>query len=315
MSNAIEIESLSKTYNKKKSAPVIAVDNVSLSVPKGQVIAFLGPNGAGKTTTIKMMCGLVTPDSGNVHLNGYHVGKQRREAMEQIGVVLEGTRNIYWRLTAMQNLLYFARLKGKRGQHIKDRAKRLLTELDLIDRKDDPVGQFSRGMQQKVAIACALMANPPIVLLDEPTLGLDVQAARTVKTWVRELATEHNITVVLTTHQLDMAQEVCDRVAIVRKGKIIADGSTHELLDQFRQEHYEITLKGHINGDAPPALATLTKNIDNGNTIFSGGIDSQNTLYEILEQVRGLGMNLVSVQNVEPDLEEVFVQLVEKGDD
>ena len=202
---AIEIESLSKTYNKGKRAQVRAVQVLSFAVLAGQVFGFLGPNGAGKTTTIKMLCGLVTPTSGTARLNGYDVARQRGEAMRQFGVVLEGTRSVYRRLSAWENLQYFGRLKGRRGRGLKSRAEWLLGELDLWERRKEQVRELSRGMQQKVAIACALIADPPIVLLDEPTLGLDVQSARTVKTWIRRLASEQGKTVLLTTHQLDMA--------------------------------------------------------------------------------------------------------------
>lgn len=308
MSAAINIQGLCKTYNLKKTAPVKAVDNLKLSVPTGQILGFLGPNGAGKTTTIKMMCGLVIPDSGTISLNGYDVASQRSNAMRQIGAVLEGTRNIYWRLTAWQNLIYFGRLKGRRGLLLKNRAAQMLHELDLWDRRDDPVRQFSRGMQQKVAIACALITDPPIVLLDEPTLGLDVQASRTVKEWVRRLAAEQGKTIVLTTHQLDMAQELCDRVAIIRKGQLVADYSVDELLGLFRQEYYEIRVQGQLDGWNDGIITRQ----ENEQTIVTTSITQQSELYDLIDHVRISGLTLVSVRSVEPDLEEVFVELIER---
>ena len=131
------------------------------------------------------MCGLVTPSSGALRLNGFDVARQRGQAMRQIGVVLEGTRSVHWRLSAWENLMYFRGLKGHTGRALKTRAERMLVELELWDRRGDAVREFSRGMQQKVAVACALVADPLIVLLDEPTLGLDVQSARAVESWVR----------------------------------------------------------------------------------------------------------------------------------
>src|SRR6266508_69921 len=153
-----------------------------------EVAGLLGPNGAGKTTIIKMICGLILPSAGTIRLNRYDVARQRAAAVRQIGAVLEGSRNVYWPLSAWQNLLYFGRLKGLRAAEIKPRAERLLTDLDLWDRRDETVGSFSRGMQQTVAIAAALITDPPIILLDEPTLGLDVEAARTVREWIAHLA-------------------------------------------------------------------------------------------------------------------------------
>ena len=134
--------------------------------------------------------------------------------MHQIGAVLEGTRNIHWALSAWDNLIYYGHLKGVSGRKLADRAEKLLREMELWDRRNDLVRVFSRGMQQKIAVACALVADPPIILLDEPTLGLDVQAARTVKSLVGRLSNEYGKTVVLTTHQLDMAQTICDRMVM-----------------------------------------------------------------------------------------------------
>ena len=186
---AIEIRGLTKTYGCGKDA-FTAVRPVTLSVPRGQVIGLLGPNGAGKTTTIKMIAGLITPSSGTVTISGYDVGRQRPAAVRQIGAVLEGSRNVYWPLSAQENLLYFGRLKGLHAAQVKPRARELLTELGLWERRHQSVGSFSRGMQQKVAIAASLITDPPVILLDEPTLGLDVEAARTVRDWIRKLAAE-----------------------------------------------------------------------------------------------------------------------------
>src|SRR5713101_2413466 len=192
---ALELSGLTKRYGKGARA-LTAVDHVSLTVPYGQVFGLLGPNGAGKTTTIKMMTGLVTPTEGTALVGGYDVGRHRGDAVRQIGAVLEGSRNVYWSLSAWQNLLYFGRLKGLSRRLIAPRAESLLRSLDLWERRHQAVGSYSRGMQQKVAIAAALITDPPILLLDEPTLGLDVQMARTVKDWIARLAHEQGKTVV-----------------------------------------------------------------------------------------------------------------------
>lgn len=307
---AIGIDGLRKIYPRRGGAPVVAVEQLSLNVPAGQVFGFLGPNGAGKTTTIKMICGLIAPTAGRVELNGYDVMRERGAAMRQIGVVLEGTRNIYWRLSPWENLIYFGQLKGKTGPGLRARAERLLRDLELWDRRNDAVRGFSRGMQQKVAIACALIADPAIVLLDEPTLGLDVQAARTVKEWINRLVHEQGKTVVLTTHQLDMAQELCDRVAIISRGRLLIDEPIGELLGIFRQEFYQIRLKGRLNGYRPAELEALTIAEENGETVLTGAIDSQDALYRLLAHLQGANVPLLAVTRVEPDLEEVFMRLM-----
>lgn len=309
---AIEVTSLSKVYPVAHRETVTAVDNVNLVVEPGQVFGFLGANGAGKTTTIKMMCGLVTPTKGQIRINGLDVARERSTAMRQIGAVLEGTRNVYWRLTAWQNLMYFGHLKGCWGKELKARAEALLRELDLWGRRNDTIRTFSRGMQQKVAIACALIGNPSIVLLDEPTLGLDIQAARTVKEWIMRLTREQGKTVVLTTHQLDMAEELCDRVAIMRKGRLLTSRPLTELLHLFRQEHYEIHVKGELQN--PDWFEGLTITTEDGETTLTGTIADQNVLYAHLNTIHAYDLPLLSVARVQPNLEEIFVQLLDGGE-
>jgi ABC-2 type transport system ATP-binding protein len=309
---AIEVESLTKVYGSKRGRSVKAVDGVSLSVPLGQVFGLLGPNGAGKTTTIKLLCGLVTPTAGSVRLNGYDVGRQRSQAVLQLGAVLEGGRNVYWSLSAWQNLLYFGRLKGLSGEEIKPRAERLLRDLGLWDVRHGSVGGFSRGMQQKVAVAAALITDPPILLLDEPTIGLDVEAARTVKDWIVRLAHEEGKTVVLTTHQLDMAQELCDRVAIMRAGRVVADLPVHELLRRFRQDRYQIVVGTLTQGGELSLPVGTTVSSSDGTTMLTSSLDDHD-IYGLLAQLNERGLPLRSVSPVEPSLEEVFLELVRHG--
>ena len=311
---AIEVAGLSKAYRRRGRPPVHAVRPLDLVVPPGQTFGFLGPNGAGKTTTIKMLCGLITPDTGRVRLNGYDVQRQHGAAMRQIGAVLEGTRNVHWRLSAWQNLRYFGGIKGCAGAAFRERAEALLRDLDLWERRRDLLHTFSRGMQQKVAIACALIADPPIVLLDEPTLGLDVHSARTVKEWIVRLARERGKTVVLTTHQLGMAEEVCDRVAIMRGGELIADEPVRDLLALFRQDRYRIRVAGRLDltrldGRRPAWLDGVRHEEDAGDTVLLAAVPDQDALHELLNRLRTLGLPLVSFARVEPTLEDVFVKL------
>ncbi|SDI12940.1 ABC-2 type transport system ATP-binding protein [Actinokineospora alba] len=295
----IEIDALTKVYDQVK-----AVDDVSMHIPAGSVFGFLGPNGAGKTTTIKVLAGLLTPTSGEVRLGGYDVVRQRSAAMAQFGAVLEGSRNVYWSLSAWQNLMYFGRLKGLRKARVRDRAEELLTDLGLWERRRDKVGGFSRGMQQKVAIAAALIADPPIVLLDEPTLGLDVEATRTVKGWIADLARDRGTTILLTTHQLDVAQELCDRVAVMRQGRLVADLPTRDLLARFRErDKYEI----RVEGAPPPGFDAVTRD---GVTTISVRVADPREVYDVVERLRVQGAVLESLNQVQPDLEDVFLALV-----
>ena len=309
---AIGLSGLTKRYRRGKDW-LTAVNDVTLSVPPGQVIGLLGPNGAGKTTTIKMACGLILPTAGTIRINGYDVGRQRADAVRQIGAVLEGSRNVYWPLTAWQNLMYFGRLKGLSGTEIKPRAQRLLADLGLWDRRDETVGSYSRGMQQKVAIAAALITDPPILLLDEPTIGLDVEAARTVKDWIAHLAAGEGKTIVLTTHQLPIVQELAGRIAVIRDGQVIADLPTGELLAGFAEDRFEVRVAGLLNGFASALPAGARAEADAQTTRVTLRDADQARLHRFLDDLRASGIPLLSVTQAQPDLEEIFLRLIGSG--
>ncbi|MEL7511116.1 MAG: ABC transporter ATP-binding protein, partial [Cyanobacteria bacterium J06554_3] len=183
---ALASEGLRKSYGRRKRR-FEAVRDVSLHIAAGEVLAFLGPNGAGKTTTIKMIAGLIRPDAGWVRIAGLDPHRQP-DALQGVGAVLEGNRNLYWRLTPLENLEYFGVLRKMPRKAARERGLELLEAFDLLDKRKDPVQKLSRGMQQKIAIAVALIHKPQLLLLDEPTLGLDVEAGETVKQLVRQVA-------------------------------------------------------------------------------------------------------------------------------
>lgn len=312
MAVAIELKKLSKTFEQSNKELFQAVNSLDLSIYSGKIFGFLGPNGAGKTTTLKMICGLITPTKGSIILHGHNSATDRYNAMRQVGVVLEGARNIYWQLSAFENLLYYGRLKGYSGKELHNRAIFLLHELELWDRRNELVGDFSRGTQQKVAIACALVANPPIVLFDEPTLGLDVQASRMVKKWIIKLAQEEGKTIVLTTHQLDIAQQLCDDVAIINKGSLITHQPMQELLNFFKQEYYQIKIAGYLNYEQSKLFDQFTINQQDDKTVLLGKLTHPQELYCIIEKMKNHGLSLLSASKINHNLEEVFVQLVDQ---
>lgn len=306
-SAAIELIGLQKTFGRGAKA-LAAVKPTTLTVPWGQVIGLLGPNGAGKTTIIKMISGLITPTAGTVRLGGYDVARQRAQAVLQIGAVLEGSRNVYWPLSAWENLMYFGQLKGLRAAEIKPRAERLLTELGLWERRHETVGSFSRGMQQKVAVSAALITDPPIILLDEPTIGLDVEAARTFKDWITHLARDEGKTIVLTTHQLEGARELSDRIAVIKEGEIIADLPTTELLARHAEDRFEIRITGSVDGTVLPAGARVEPDGDQTRVLLPD--TDQRAVFAVLERLGATGAGLVSVVQARPSLEEVFIRLI-----
>lgn len=307
----IEIVGLSKIYQSRGKI-IQAVDNLSLSVGSSTVLSFLGPNGAGKTTTIKMICGLITPTAGRICLNGFDLARQPRKALGQIGVVLEGARNLYWRLSAWDNLLYFGRLRGQSTKKIKERAEHLLRELGLWERRHDLTDTFSRGMQQKIAIASALITDPPIVLLDEPTLGLDVEAARMLEAWVTKLAHEEGKAVLLTTHQLDMAERVSDRVAIIQKGHLLANDPVSDLLDLSQHPTYTVTVEGSYTADSFPWLKDLAVTAEGPDMTTISGIADEQRLYDLLPRLQNAKLPLLSATRDQPALEEIFLQFLNK---
>lgn len=312
MPAAIEIESLSKTYTKEKQGLFIAVDKVNLTIPHGQVFGFLGPNGAGKTTTIKMICNLILPTTGSIKLNGYDVHAQRRMAMQQIGAVLEGNRNVYWQLSAWENLIYFGRLKGLNGSVLTHHITTLLYDLELWDVRHEPVGLLSRGSQQKVAIASTLSANPPIILFDEPTLGLDIKATRTIKGWIKELASKYKKTIVITTHQLDIAEYLCDQVGIMNHGSLIVNLPTQELLNTFKHERYEIKIETTLSPEQHGIVAQFPLLHRNGCIVLE--VEGQEALHDTFALFAKQLIPIISIKRAKHNLEEIFVHLMNQTD-
>ncbi len=297
----LEVHQLHKSY-RAAGGVVEAVHDVSLSIAAQEVFAFLGPNGAGKTTTIKMIAGLILPDRGSVRIVGRDPHRNPA-ALKSIGAVLEGNRNIYWRLTPEENLEYYGALRGLSRREARQRGKVLLDRFELSHKRQTMVQSLSRGMQQKVAIAVALIHEPQLVLLDEPTLGLDVEATQTVKRLVQEIAAEGRA-ILLTTHQLDVAEELSDRVAIINRGAIVAQERTEDLIQQFSGTAYRIEIEEVLDRDRATKLELLGAVVED-NTIF---VRETTLLYQALEILKPLV--LVRVEKDQANLTDVFLKVV-----
>ena len=226
---AVSVAGVTKRFGTGEAA-VTAVDDVSVSIDSGSIVGLLGPNGAGKTTLIKSILGMVVPDAGEVHVHGIDVRRHPRQAYAHVDAMLEGARNDYWRLTVRENLRYFATIGGVDPDSAEPYHDRLLDRLDLREKADVPVRKLSRGMKQKVSLASALASDATVLFLDEPTLGLDVESSRTLQRELRRLAEEEGLTVVLSSHDMDVIETVCDRVIILSGGRIVADDSVEALL-------------------------------------------------------------------------------------
>ncbi|MFZ5815741.1 MAG: ABC transporter ATP-binding protein [Bacillota bacterium] len=311
MSIAIQIEELVKLYQGSDKKLFRAVDGLNLSVTKGEILAFLGPNGAGKTTTIKMILGLVRPDAGRISVLGLDVERQQAEVLRRVGAVLEGNRNIYWDLTVLENLRYWGTLKEVPSPVLQRRIPELLAFFDLEEKRNTIGKQLSRGMQQKLAIACALIHDPEIILLDEPTLGLDVQAARMVKERVLQLSREQGRTVVLTTHQLDVAQELCQRVAIITRGQLRALDQKENLIQMFTQQEYEFKISGPLPEAALARYGAVIPGEKNGGTTFRMLLQESEALFGVMDALRSAGVQVLAVNKKEADLEEIFLHITE----
>ncbi|MCP4655709.1 MAG: ABC transporter ATP-binding protein [bacterium] len=301
--NVLEVKGLSKTFRTGRRS-VDAVRGLSLSVNEGEILAFLGPNGAGKTTTIKMIAGLIRPDSGSIRVLGKDPQK-RSIALRDIGAVLEGNRNIYWRLAPEENMEYFGVLKGLPRREARRRAVVLLERFGLGDKRGITSQKLSRGMQQQVALAVALIHRPKLLLLDEPTLGLDVRAAERMKQVIREAATEGRA-VLLTTHQLAVAEEIAHRVAIIDRGEIVAEEATPELLERFSGEGYRIELGTALTGALSERLVQLGASVDGSSLEYVGDADG---LYRVFELLRPLP--IVRVEKAGASLTDVFLHLTD----
>ncbi len=218
----IETERLTKRFGQK-----IAVDEVSFAVYPGEIFGFLGPNGAGKTTTIKMIVGLLQPTSGTVRVSGYDVQTQPLQAKAASGYVPD-TPNLYPKLSGRELLRFVGDLYAVERQQVERRSAELLKMFALEDAADDPIDSYSHGMKQKIALAAALIHDPRVLVLDEPTVGLDPRSARLIKDLLRQMA-NRGAAVFLSTHILEIAERMCDRIGIINQGKLIAVGTMDEL--------------------------------------------------------------------------------------
>jgi ABC-2 type transport system ATP-binding protein len=310
-----------RLFGKKPEATFFtAVAGVSLQIKQGEIFGLLGPNGAGKTTTIRMLCTLLEPTSGSAHVNGFDIVKQATQVRQNLGTVLAGERSIYWKLTGRENLEYFAALYHIPPASAKERIEELLQRMELVDRANELVEKYSTGMKQRIAISKALLARPPILLLDEPTLGLDPQAARRVRELITEFKNEGH-TILLTTHYMEEADQLSDRIGIIDQGKIIALDTPTALKGRIQQKdviHMEIT-GWHNNMAAPlqqlPGVDNLVTRHLGTESLFEVSLHAQNSreiMPGIISNVNKNGTQLVNMNIVKPSLEDVFISLTGK---
>lgn len=239
----IEVNSLSKTFKEVK-----AVDNISFTVKSGEIVGLLGENGAGKTTTLRMLATMLKPTGGTAKVNGFDILTEDSMVRSQIGILFGGEVGLYDRLTARENIKYFAMLNGLSKEETRENIEELVKALEMEEYIDRRVGKFSRGMKQKVAIARSIVHNPKVMLFDEPTMGLDVTAARIVQNFIFKCK-EQNKSIIFSSHSMVEVEKLCDRVIIINKGKIVETGTINELKQKYNNKDLEEVFVSLIGGD------------------------------------------------------------------
>jgi ABC-2 type transport system ATP-binding protein len=292
-----------------------------LQIERGEIFGLLGPNGAGKSTTIRMLCTLLEPTSGTAHVNGFDVVKQANQVRQSLGTVLAGERSIYWKLTGRENLKYFAALYHIPPAVAKQRVEELIERMELKERANELVEKYSTGMRQRVAISKALLARPPILLLDEPTLGLDPQAARNLRELILQLKSEGH-TILLTTHYMEEADQLSDRIGIIDTGKIIAldtpDGLKRRI-DQKEIVRLEVSGWYEKIGEqlrSLPGVENLSASKMENDGLWEVSLQSANSrgiLSGVVDAINHNGTRLVNMNIVRPTLEDVFINLTGKA--
>jgi len=301
----IEINDLTRKFNN-----LIAVDNISFSVKKGEIFGLLGPNGAGKTTTIKMLCTLLRPTSGQAKVAGFEVVRGAAKVREHIGLVAEKII-LYDRLTARENLKFFGRLNHIPEKIIRQRTKKLLKLVKMEKWANNLAGTFSTGMKQRINLARALLNMPEILFLDEPTLGLDPQTTRAIRDFIKEINKE-GITIILTTHIMQEADLLCDRIGIIDQGKIVALDRSQNLKSMISEQGKTI-LDLNIPNLSPRMVSDIKQleavsSVDQRNEYnLKIYVENEKAIYEIMNIIQKNGGKIKSITTLAPNLEDVFL--------
>lgn len=305
----LECSGLHKSYGERK-----AVDGVGFHIDLGETYGLLGPNGAGKTTTISMICGLLTRDAGEVTVAGEPIDVGLIDAKQWIGYVPQDLA-IYPDLTAEENLMFFGRLYGLSGKALKSRSEAVLEVTGLIDRRDDKTEEYSGGMKRRLNIGIGLLHEPRLLMLDEPTVGVDPQSRNAILDSVERLSGE-GMAVLYTTHYMEEAERLCNRVGIIDQGKIMAEGTRRQLVELIgERDRVRVVAEGDL--DAAVTAARLVEGVESANR-SEGGFDilagdARVILPALLRDIAAAGGIVKGVDVVEPDLEAVFLHLTGKA--
>lgn len=290
-----------------------AVDRINLNVPAGSVLALLGANGAGKTTTVRMMTSILQPTSGTARIAGYEVSESPAQVRAHVGVLTE-QHGLYERMKGLDYLAFFGRVYHLPDSETRKRASKLMEQFGLTFALDKRLGEYSKGMKQKLALVRAMLHNPPVLLLDEPTSAMDPVSAKQVRDAIIELQKEAR-TFLITTHNLTEAQILANKIAIIRQGKIIANGTFEELARQFVGDPImELRVNGELNGFA--------KDLADAVNILEAGADwvryqtahPQQDNPNVLRRAMGLGIEVVTLAPITQTLEDIYLRVVREDE-
>lgn len=308
----IETEGLTKYYDS-----LVAVDHLTFKVKEGEVFGLLGPNGAGKTTTIRILACLISPSEGSAKVSGYKIDKDPLAVRQTVGILTENP-SLYERLTAQENMDFFAEAYNlSEPQEKAKRIRELLEFFDLWERRNDKVATFSKGMKQKLAIARALVHNPPILFLDEPTAGLDPESAKEVRDLMKILSRREKHTILLCTHHLEDAERLCSRVMIINKGKSVVVGTPDELRNRIaRKPSVQINLK-----KVDPKIIEAARRVSHVEQVDVDESDSSLRIVlddasegtpAVVKSIVDAGGLVIGVHVLRPSLEEAYLKLIKE---
>ncbi|QNO15564.1 ABC transporter ATP-binding protein [Alkalicella caledoniensis] len=304
----ITLNNLVKRYGNN-----IAVDNVNLKVNQGEIFGLLGPNGAGKSTTIKMIMGLLKPNAGEVFVDKYNVEKQNLEAKRLLGLVPQELA-VFESLSARENVQFFGGLYGLRGKELDEKIDQALEFTGLKDRQKEVASKFSGGMKRRLNIACAIVHQPQIIIMDEPTVGIDPQSRNHILDSVREL-NRRGATIIYTSHYMEEVEAVCSRVGIIDHGKLIACGTKEQLKEQIGTEKKILIELKKLNEDVIPEIKEIPGVVGVAHKENKLEVHTQNSHDHLQDILFVLGKWNLAVRNIgvkEPDLESLFLELTGK---
>lgn len=315
----LEIENVTKTY-KTKGRVITAAKNVTFHINAGEIVGFIGQNGAGKSTTIKIATGLAEATSGNVRINGYDVKTDRVKALKKVGCIVE-TPDLYKEWSAMKNLEYFASLsRGKgfdtEGKPFKEaviaRSEELLKMVGLWDRRNDQVRRYSLGMKQRAGIAQALLCKPDLLILDEPTNGLDPNGIKEVRDILHKLSHEYGLAVLVSSHLLSEVQQMCDRYVIIDKGEIVGEYTQADLENGNRTNEVILTTDDTVKARDVllNELGITSEQVAEGKVRFS----TEKSVSDVAKELILAGVSVLGIAKKEMTLEELFMNVTERED-